>query len=132
MEGALVWVVDGLMVLGVALLGISVFGMLWMPDLYTRLHAASKGCFVGTSLIVLAALVTGGPGVTSRCLLILLFLVLTNPLSSHAIGRAAWLAREPTEPPDLLDESGRLEERREEVSPGAPHGRPAGRDVEPV
>jgi multicomponent Na+:H+ antiporter subunit G len=110
MEGALVWVVNALVVLGVLLLGISVFGMLWLPDVYTRLHAASKGCFVGTSLIVLAALVSGGPGMVSRGLLILVFLVLTTPISAHAIGRAAWLAREPMEQEDNVDESGRLGE----------------------
>jgi multicomponent Na+:H+ antiporter subunit G len=95
MEGTLVWAVDALVVLGVLLLGIAVFGMLWLPDLYTRLHAASKGGFVGTFLIVLAALVSGSPGMFSHGLLILVFLVLTAPISSHAIGRAAWLAREP-------------------------------------
>lgn len=104
-----VWVVDVLVVLGVALVAISVFGMLWLPDLYTRLHAASKGGFVGTALIVMAALVMGGPGMVSHGLLILIFMVLTAPISAHAIGHAAWQAREPMEQEDNVDESGRLE-----------------------
>lgn len=111
------WVVDVLVVLGVLLLGISVFGMLWLPDIYTRLHAASKGAFVGTSLIVLAALASGGPGMVSRSLLILVFLVLTGPISAHAIGRTAWLAREPMEQEDCVDESGRLREGQERTAP---------------
>jgi multicomponent Na+:H+ antiporter subunit G len=101
--------VDVLVVLGVALLAISVFGMLWLPDLYTKLHAASKGGFVGTSLIVLAALVVGGPGMVSHSVLMLAFMVLTAPISAHAIGHAAWLAREPMEQEENVDESGRLE-----------------------
>ena len=110
MDGALAWMIDALVVLGVLLLGISVFGMLWLPDVYTRLHAASKGGFVGTSFIVIAALVSGGPGMLRHGLLILAFLTLTAPISSYAIGRAAWLAREPMEQEDNVDESGRLEE----------------------
>jgi len=101
--------VDVLVVLGVTLLAISVFGMLWLPDLYTKLHAASKGGFVGTALIILAALVVGGPGMVSHGVLILVFMVLTAPISAHAIGHAAWLAREPMEQEEKIDESGRLE-----------------------
>jgi multicomponent Na+:H+ antiporter subunit G len=105
----MIWVVDILVVLGVLLLAISVLGMLWMPDLYTRLHAASKGGFVGTALVVLAALGLGEPAMISHGLLILLFIVLTGPISAHAIGHAAWQAREPMEQEENVDESGRLE-----------------------
>ena len=109
MAGALVWVVDALALLGVILLGIAVLGMLRLPDLYTRLLPASKGALMGTSLLVLAAVVTGGPGMVSRGLLILLVLALTTPISAHAIGRVAWLAREPMEQEEeTVDESGRL------------------------
>ena len=106
--GALVWVVNALAVLGVILLGLSVVGLLRLPDIYTRVLAAGKGSLVGTSLLVLAALAAGGPGVVSRGLLILLVLVLTTPISAHAIGRAAWLAREPLGTEEKVDESGRL------------------------
>ncbi|NJE09068.1 Na+/H+ antiporter subunit G [Thermococcus sp. M39] len=75
-------------------------GILRFPDVYTRIHAATKCTTFGTIFIVLATVVysiynwlpTHDPrwvtiGIHSA--LVVIFLVLTNPVGAHAIGRAA-------------------------------------------
>jgi multicomponent Na+:H+ antiporter subunit G len=104
----MIWLTDALVLFGVLLTVLSVYGMLWMPDVYTRLHAASKGAFVGVLVLLAATWTTGDPKIVGRSLLVAVFLILTNPVSAHAIGRAAFLGREKMEQPDTVDESGRL------------------------
>ena len=103
---AVPWVADALVMLGITIMTIGVYGVFRMPDLYTRLHAASKSVFLGTISLVLASMVTGEPAVVARVLLIGALLLLTTPVSSHAIGRGAYLEGEQMETPGALDESG--------------------------
>lgn len=100
------WVADALVLLGVVIMTIGVYGVIRMPDLYTRLHAASKSVFLGVCAIALASLVTGEPAIIARVALIAVLLLLTTPLSSHAIGRGAYLTDERMRTPGAIDESG--------------------------
>lgn len=100
------WLADALVLLSLALMSIAVYGMLWLPDIYTRLHAAGKGIVIGNLLLVLAAPLTGAPAVVAREILIGAFLLLTTPISAHAIGQAALRRRERQRTPGALDESG--------------------------
>jgi len=72
---------------------VAAIGVLRMPDLFTRMHAATKASTLGISGILLAALVyfqaTGA--VTTKVALIILFFFLTAPVGAHALGRAAYL-----------------------------------------
>lgn len=68
-------------------------GLLRLPDLYTRMHAASKAGVVGAGLILLSvALVSLDGAVILRAVLGIVFLVLTTPVSAHLLARAAYLA----------------------------------------
>jgi len=68
-------------------------GLLRFPDVYTRIHAATKCDTLGAGLILLALLLTWSHGITSvKELLIVGFLWLTNPVAAHLIGRAAYHA----------------------------------------
>lgn len=68
-------------------------GLLRLPDLYSRMHAASKAGVVGVGLILFAmALVSLDGAVALRALLGILFLVLTTPVSAHLLARAAYHA----------------------------------------
>ena len=107
-EALIPWVADGLVLLGLLIMTISVYGILRMPDVYLSLHAASKSALVGMLPVLLAAVLTGGWAFAPRLLLIGVFLVLTTPVSAHIVGQAAYLMREPMRSPDLVDESGRL------------------------
>lgn len=71
---------------------LAALGVLRMPDLYTRMHAAAK---VGTIGVIL---VLGGEilyfrhlDVSTKGFLTILFFLLTAPVASHMIGRAAFL-----------------------------------------
>jgi multicomponent Na+:H+ antiporter subunit G len=57
-----IWLADALVVLGVGIMTIGVYGVIRMPDLYTQLHAASKSVFVGVVSLCLASVVTGDAG----------------------------------------------------------------------
>ncbi|MDP9355265.1 MAG: monovalent cation/H(+) antiporter subunit G [Chloroflexota bacterium] len=106
MGDAVPWIADALVILGVAIMTVGVYGVVRMPDLYTRLHAASKSVFLGTISLVLASMVTGEAAIVARVLLIGVLLLLTTPVASHAIGRGAYLEGEQMQTPGALDESG--------------------------
>lgn len=101
------WIADALIVLGVAVMTMGVYGVVRMPDIYTRLHAASKSVFLGVISIVMASIVTGDDAIIARVLLIGAVLLVTTPVASHAIGRGAYLERERMQTPGAVDESGR-------------------------
>ena len=110
------WAADALVVLGVGIMTVGVYGVLRMPDVYTRLHAASKAVFLGVISLVLASLVTGDAAIIARVLLIGGVLLLTTPVAAHAIGRGAYLEGERMETPGAVDESGHhLAERAPDV-----------------
>lgn len=101
------WIADALVILGVVVMTIGVYGVMRMPDIYTRLHAASKSVFLGVISFVAASLVTGDSAIVWRVILIGAVLLLTTPVASHAIGRGAYLERERMQTPGAVDESGR-------------------------
>ena len=66
-------------------------GVLRLPDLYTRMHAASKAGVVGAGLVLIAvALVSLDAAVALRAVLGIVFLLLTTPVSAHLLARAAY------------------------------------------
>jgi multicomponent Na+:H+ antiporter subunit G len=66
-------------------------GMLRLPDFYTRCHAAGITDTLGAGLILIGLGFQGGlTQVTVKLLLILIFLSLTSPTSTHALVKAAY------------------------------------------
>ncbi len=61
------------------------------PDFYSRMHAASK-CLIGGGISILIALIIReGPSPLSfRLLLLIVFLLITNPVVGHALSRASY------------------------------------------
>jgi multicomponent Na+:H+ antiporter subunit G len=110
--------IDSLIIILLALGGLfsllAAVGILVMPDVYTRMQAASKAVTFGaTSVVLAAALHFQETGVVARCLLVCVFLFVTIPVASHLIARAAYRAREPLAPETSVDE---LAEQREDAS----------------
>jgi multicomponent Na+:H+ antiporter subunit G len=69
---------------------IAALGVLRMPDFYTRLHAVGKAETLGVLLTLSAIAVSTGLGVTTlKLAFVALFLLMANPTSAHALGRAA-------------------------------------------
>lgn len=72
---------------------VAAFGLIRLPDVYTRNHAASKSATLGVMFIMLAAflyfLVEDG-FFSSRLLLGIAFFFITAPVAGHLISRAAY------------------------------------------
>lgn len=65
-------------------------GLVRLPDLYTRMHSASKAGTVGSGLLLFAAgLYSQDPAVVTRALAGFVFFLLTAPVSAHLLARAA-------------------------------------------
>lgn len=84
----------GIMVIVGALFSFAAaLGIVRLPDLYTRMHSASKAGTVGSGLTLLAiALVSFDGAVILRALLGFVFFMLTAPISAHLLARAAYIA----------------------------------------
>ena len=79
-----------LCVLGVLVLLIAGIGVLRLPDALARQHAATKAATLGLGLLILGAgLAAGRWDWALRLILLLALLLVTLPLASHALGRAA-------------------------------------------
>lgn len=68
-------------------------GALRMPDLYTRMHAASVTDTMGPALIIIGIILQAGFTLASvKLVAILVFLLLTGPTASNALASASLLA----------------------------------------
>jgi multicomponent Na+:H+ antiporter subunit G len=66
-------------------------GLVRLPDIYSRSHAASKAGTVGSGLMMIALAVTAGDaGTAIRALAGVLFFILTAPIAAHLLARAAY------------------------------------------
>jgi monovalent cation/proton antiporter MnhG/PhaG subunit len=79
-----------LLALGAIVMTISVYGVFRMPDVYTQLHAAGMASGLGAIAILLASMATRDAATISDAVLVIAFLMMTAPISSHAIAWAAY------------------------------------------
>jgi multicomponent Na+:H+ antiporter subunit G len=63
-------------------------GMARMPDTFTRIQAGTKASTLG-NMLVLAGITFYHPGWTLKLVILIYFVLMTNPISSHALARAA-------------------------------------------
>jgi len=90
MLGAVLDVI-GIMLLGLGLLlaTIGLYGLLRTPDIFAQLHAAGLITGPAVVLVLLASVATGSAEIITSAVLVVLFVLVTSPLSSHAIAQAA-------------------------------------------
>ncbi len=88
-------------------------GLLRMPDIYNRIQAGTKATTLG-SMCVFFGLGIYHPALLPRMLVLLAFIVITNPVSSHALARAAHFAGVRLTKGSVCD---RLEEELDGVDP---------------
>jgi multicomponent Na+:H+ antiporter subunit G len=95
-----------LILLGSFFMLVAAIGVLRMPDLLLRMHAATKAGTLGAGLLLLSiAVVYGETSVTIRSLVAIVFLLLTAPVAAQVIGRAAyWTGAERLWPRTFVDE----------------------------
>jgi len=75
---------------GVFFAVVAAVGLVRLPDIYTRTHAASKSETLGTVLALAAVTLVFDSWLTTvKAALLVAFMFLTNPTAAHAIARAA-------------------------------------------
>ena len=82
-----------LLLLGLVLATIGLYGLLRRQDIFEQLHAAGLVTGPGVILILLASLATGRAETITSALLVVVFVLVTASLSTHAIALAAWRRR---------------------------------------
>ncbi len=94
-----------LIVVGALFALVAAIGINRLPDLYTRMHAASKAGTVGSGLLLLAVGLHAGDLATfSRAIAGFFFFILTAPVSAHLLAKAAHQVGYRLSPVSVLDE----------------------------
>lgn len=90
------YLIAALLVAGGFFALVAALGVLRFPDVFMRLHAAAKAGTLGAGcLLVAAALYFETTSITARVVAAVVFLMLTAPVASHFIGRAAYRSGTP-------------------------------------
>lgn len=114
--------INELIVAVFALLGmgfslVTALGLIRLPDVYTRAHAASKSATLGVMSILIGVIiyfVTEDGFFSSRVLLGILFVLITAPIGGHLIARAAYYSNVPLWKSSVRDD---LSKNKEHVEP---------------
>lgn len=82
-----------LLIAGSLLLLITGFGLLRLPDLYTRVHAGGMADTLATFLIFIGlSFQSGFSIVTVKLLMVIVFVFFTSPTASYALAHASFVA----------------------------------------
>jgi CPA2 family monovalent cation:H+ antiporter-2 len=96
---------SALLVIGASFALLAGAGVVRMPDLFTRMQAATKASTLGIGSIVLAVAIHFGElGITTRALTVIIFVFLTAPVAAHMIARAAYFVGVPLWERTIIDE----------------------------
>jgi len=74
--------------IGTIFLFLGSLGLCRLPDVYNRLQAGTKCTTLGAFLAIIGVGITQ-PDWLPKTLVIALFILITNPISNHALGRAS-------------------------------------------
>ena len=100
----------GLLVAAVLVQWLCCLGIVRMRGVYNRLHFLGPATLLGPPLIAAAVLVDGASAQASvKSVLLALILVITGPVTSHALARAA-----------RVRETGKAEAQPDEIEKGNP------------
>ena len=100
--------------IGVIFLLLGSFGILRLPDVYNRLQAGTKCTTFGAFFTIIGVGIME-PAWFWKTLIIALFILLTNPISNHALGRASCKSGIPLCDRSVVDKSKDFDECRENV-----------------
>jgi multicomponent Na+:H+ antiporter subunit G len=81
---------------------VSAIGVTRMPDIYTRIHIGAKSTTIGTILVIIGVMMLE-PSWSFKLMLLAIFTLLTNPLSSSVIARAVHKKGEVLDRDELKD-----------------------------
>lgn len=88
------WIADGvswiLLISGSFFYVVGGIGLLRMPDVFTRIHAASVSDTLGAGLLIAGMIVQAGLSLVAfKLVAIYVLLLFTGPVATHALARAA-------------------------------------------
>lgn len=92
------FVVGTLVITGAVLSLLSTFGLIRLPDIYTRSHAATKSATLGILAILLGTFIffwNVNGYMSAKLLLGIVFVFITAPVGGHLICRAAYATKVP-------------------------------------
>lgn len=83
---------SALLLAGVALTVVAGVGLVRLPDVFSRMHAATKPATLGLLLVCVGAalVIDGDGGARAKLLLVAAFQFVTAPVAAHMVGRAAY------------------------------------------
>ncbi len=117
---------------GVVFITIASIGVARLPDVFQRMHAATKAGGIGTSLVVLGVLVAGGVARPLTGVLTIAFMLLTLSVASQLLARAAYLSGAPIEGLDRGDPlAGVLDRPAADPTQARPAGADSGTSLNP-
>ncbi len=94
-----------LLLVGVALAVVGTIGLHRFPDVFARMHAATKPATLGLVLVLCgAALRVEDRGDAAKLLLVVALQFVTAPVGAHMVGRAAYRAGTELSPDTSVDE----------------------------
>lgn len=80
-----------LILLGSAFLFLGGLGVLRMPDVYNRLQAGTKATTLGAMTVIIGSALIA-PAIATKAVLLVIFIALSNPISSSTVARSAYRA----------------------------------------
>ena len=95
--------------IGVIFLFLGSLGIWRLPDVYNKLQAGTK-CTTFGSFFTIVGVGIMEPHWFLKCLVIALFILLTNPISNHALGRASCKSGVPLWGKSVVDKTKEFEE----------------------
>jgi multicomponent Na+:H+ antiporter subunit G len=95
--------------IGTAFLFVGSLGVFRMPDVYNRLQAGTKCTTLGAFLTIIGVGIME-PAWFWKALAIAAFILATNPISNHAVGRASRKIGVPLCDRSVVDMAGEFEE----------------------
>ncbi|MCR9139023.1 MAG: monovalent cation/H(+) antiporter subunit G [Alphaproteobacteria bacterium] len=91
MDTLVTLIVAAMVVIGAFFTLVAALGLLRLPDVYTRMHAASKAGTLGSGVLLIALGVqSGDTGTLTRSLAGVAFFLLTAPISAHLLAKASY------------------------------------------
>jgi len=90
-------------ILGSIFLFLGSLGLIRMPDAYNRIQTGTKASTLGTILSV-SSLFFFAPEWTGKLIVLVLFVLITNPVSSHVLARAAYHIKVPLSKRTAVDQ----------------------------
>jgi len=98
------YVALALIVLGVLFDLSGCVGLVRLPDVYNRIQASTKCVVLGTTLILLGAVIwLATPQVIIKGLICILFILITSSTAAHALSRAAHRSGVPLDSRSVVD-----------------------------